>query len=304
MTSGILSVVLFCKNCDRTLEVALTSVISQQCDVELLVLDGGSSDGSVEILRKYERYIAYWRSFPDGSSTNAINEGVRRATGRVIGLLAGDDWYEPKALGKVIGCFKSNPELDVLSCGTRVAYFDGRERFLGEVQFTSRKQLSFTLPNLFRNPLICGRFIRKSIYETLGGFDARFNTADDLDFLVRVYFSRPQTAVHTELTYAYRAHPGSRTLSGDMDASLAMSKENLTIAETYLNSQKLSKDERRALLRTHGRSAARQAWILPRRGKFSEAAAVLCQAIRMNWLWPVQVIYWFGCYLLKSKRIT
>src|SRR5882762_5704885 len=247
MRNSVLSVVLFCKNCEATLGAALESVVSQQCDVELLVLDGGSSDRSVEIIRKYERHIAFWRSFADGSSANAISEGARRATGSVIGLLGGDDWYEPGSLGKVIQYFQNDPDLDVLSCGTRFAYFDATGRYLSEKIITDRDKLAFDLPKLFRRPLTCGRFIKRAAFERLGGFRAEYGTSDDLDFLIRLFFSGPKTDVNTALTYTYRAHPGSRTLGGDRDIRLSMARHNMTIAETYLASRKLSGRDRRAL---------------------------------------------------------
>lgn len=289
----MLSVVLFCRNCERTLGAALESVVSQSCDVELLVLDGGSTDRSVEIIRKYERHIAFWRSLPDGSSTNAINEGVRRATGQVIGLLAGDDWYEPESLGKVVRYFQNNPELDVLSCGTRFAYFDEAGRFLFDKTFTDRNQLSFDLLNLFRRPLTCGRFVRRRLYEGLGGFAAAYKSSDDLDFLIRLCLSGPKTEVNTNLTYTYRAHPGSRTLGGDRDILLMMARDNIDIAETYLAKRSLSRQNRNALLALHGQYAARGAWNCLRRGRLIDANSFVKRALETSSIWPAMLFYWF-----------
>jgi glycosyltransferase involved in cell wall biosynthesis len=289
----ILSIVVFCRNCEKTLDAALESTLSQRCDLELLVLDGGSTDSSVEIIRKFERHIAFWRSFPDGSSTNAIIEGVRRATGRAVGLLAGDDWYEPNSLRSVAKRFEDDPSLDVLSCGTRFAYYDDRGEFRSEKRFVRSEQLSFTLENLFRDPLTCGRFIKKSAYDALGGYSAAFKSSDDLDFLIRLYLSRPKTAVHNGLTYTYRAHPGSRTLSGDLNILLAMARDNVTIAEKYLPAPSLSTNERSALLALHGKFAARGAWNSLRCGRPTESAEFVKRALEKNVAWPLMVPFWF-----------
>lgn len=291
MTNAILSIVLFCRNCETTLDTALRSVVSQQRDVELLVLDGGSTDRSIEIIRRYESHIEFWRSFPDGSSTNAINEGVQRATGSVIGLLAGDDWYEPESLGKVIQRFQEDPAMDVLSCGTRFAYFDERGKFLRERKFVDKEELAFDLPHLFRNPLTCGRFVRRAAYTRLGGYSTTYKNSDDLDFLVRLYLSRPKAGVHPDLTYTYRAHSGSRTLGGDPGVILAMARDNMTIAETYLR-QEASLEDKGALLTLHGKSAARAAWHSLRRGDMVNAVSYGLRAWSRNALWPMKVLYW------------
>ena len=104
----LITVVVFVRNALATIAHALDSVVAQtQPGVELLVLDGGSVDGTVEVIRRYEDKIAFWRSAPDGGPTAAINEGVARAAGDVICLLPADDWLEPGALQTV--CRRPRP---------------------------------------------------------------------------------------------------------------------------------------------------------------------------------------------------
>src|SRR5712664_2527432 len=94
----LISVVVFARNAVATIGRTLDSVCSQRNRrIELIVLDGGSTDGTVEVIQKYRDRIAQLRSGPDGGPTNAINEGVRRATGDVICLLPADDWLEAEA---------------------------------------------------------------------------------------------------------------------------------------------------------------------------------------------------------------
>lgn len=85
------------------IEQAIRSVLLQGCaGLELLVLDGGSTDGTVELLRRYEPWIAWWRSSPDGGQTDALNEGFARATGDWLGWLNSDDVLLPGALDALI----------------------------------------------------------------------------------------------------------------------------------------------------------------------------------------------------------
>jgi glycosyltransferase len=85
------SVITACRNCRDTISEALESVLSQtHHDVELVVIDGGSTDGTVEILRRYEDRLAVLVSEPDNGIYDALNKGIRLATGEVVGFLHAD----------------------------------------------------------------------------------------------------------------------------------------------------------------------------------------------------------------------
>src|SRR6266403_1947202 len=167
-----ISVVVFARDSASTIEQALDSVTApENTDVELIVLDGGSTDGTVSAIEKYGEHIAYFRSRPDGGPTNAINEGVERARGDVICLLPGDDWFEPGALPFVASEFVQDSGLDVLTCGARIMRTDTNGNAGVWAEYRDEAHLAFTLPNILRNPLTCARFIRKRVYDKLGGMD-------------------------------------------------------------------------------------------------------------------------------------
>lgn len=102
------------------LDDCLGSIFSQheedgrELDLEVIVMDGGSTDGSVEIIRKYEDRLAYWVSAPDGGQTNALVEGFRHTTGDIMCWLNSDDFYMPGALAKIINYMNANPAVDVV----------------------------------------------------------------------------------------------------------------------------------------------------------------------------------------------
>jgi len=287
----------------ETTERALTSVLAQgQPPVGLLVIDGGSTDGTIDIVRKYESSIAHWRSYRDGNATVALNEGVERATGDVIALLPADDWIEPGGLGIVKNAFSADPDLDVVSCGTRIVHFERGGNLVVDAEFLAPKDLEFDMYGILRLPLTCGRFIRRRVYRRVGGHNPEYCMSNDLDFLIRVCLSRPKTKVVPQLVYSYRRHPASRTLGGGPDSIMDTSRGNISVSAHHLEYSPLMPDERSELRRLHGRSSARLAWILIARGRIHESMMTLLQTVRHNWLWPVQIIYWFGCYLLNSKR--
>lgn len=89
------------------LEETIDSVLSQDYpNLEYLIFDGGSTDNSVEVIKKYERHITYWESQPDDGQSHAINKGLAKATGDVINWLNSDDYYAPKALHTIARAFE------------------------------------------------------------------------------------------------------------------------------------------------------------------------------------------------------
>jgi glycosyltransferase involved in cell wall biosynthesis len=270
------------------------------------VLDGGSTDGTVDIIRRYENKVTFWRSHYDGSAIIAINEGVRRATGDVICLLPADDWVEPGAFDLVAREFAADPDLDVLSCGARIVHYEEGESEEGErpivdAEFLDPRVLEFKISNLVRGVLSGGRFIRRRIYQRVGEYNADYYMSNDLDFLIRVCLTRPRAKVLPRLIYTYRRHPASRTMGRDPEMDMAMMRGSIRVAADHLARSPLRSDERRELRGFHGRCCARLAWMSMVRGKPVEAVTVLRQAVAENGLWPIQVVYWLFRYILKSK---
>src|SRR5918993_5944601 len=106
-------------NQGRFIEETILSVVGQQYpDLEYIVIDGGSTDETVEVIRRYEGRLAHWVSEPDGGQAHAINKGLARATGDILAWLNSDDLYLPGALAFVASALKSNegPELLFGNC--------------------------------------------------------------------------------------------------------------------------------------------------------------------------------------------
>src|ERR1051326_2842776 len=111
----------------------ITSVLGQKYpNIEYMVIDGGSTDGSVDIIRRYEKDLAYWVSEKDRGQTHAINKGLRRATGEIIAYLNSDDYYLPSAFDRVAAHFRAHPDVDLIHGRCRTVDVGGNktgERF-------------------------------------------------------------------------------------------------------------------------------------------------------------------------------
>ncbi len=110
-----ISIVTCSYNQREFIEATIQSVINQNnVTLEYIVIDGNSTDGSQQIIRKYEDYISYWASEPDSGQSEAINKGLRMAKGDIVGWLCSDDLLLPNALQHVIQIFNRHPEIDAV----------------------------------------------------------------------------------------------------------------------------------------------------------------------------------------------
>lgn len=174
-----LSIITVCKNAAATIAMTIDSVLSQQAgEVEYIVIDGNSTDGTCAIVQSYGASIDKFICEPDGGIADAFNKGIERASGDIIGFVNADDQLLPGALAEVAHLFETFPEVDVFH--GNVLLYDGDE-FIKQVAPADRWWYPWRLV-LFNHP---STFVRKRVYERYGQFDTSFLYAMDDELYLR-----------------------------------------------------------------------------------------------------------------------
>jgi glycosyltransferase involved in cell wall biosynthesis len=185
-------------NGQRYLGGCLESVLRQTYrNIEHLVIDGGSSDGTVELLRSYSNRIALWKSEPDQGIYDAWNKALVEARGEWICFLGADDEFLPNAIGAYMTLAAENPEAEYLSSRVRIVHADGYGRTLG-CAWSWRKFAKFMC-----TPHV-GSMHRRSLLHRLGAYDTSYRIVADYELLLRARASL-STAYLPAVTVTMRA---------------------------------------------------------------------------------------------------
>lgn len=173
----LISVVTVVYNGEAHLEETIISVLGQDYgNVEYLIVDGGSTDNTLAILRKYEDRIDYWVSEPDHGIYAAMNKGLQMAGGELVGLLNADDFYQPGALGKVAESYRSE--------GSHGIYYG--DNIVLQEDLALKYRYHATL-RYWQGMPMCHQamFVHRDVYARLGMYSPGYRFAGDYEFLLR-----------------------------------------------------------------------------------------------------------------------
>jgi glycosyltransferase involved in cell wall biosynthesis len=178
-----ISVVTACYNSSRTIRQTIESVLAQRYPYfEHIITDGGSTDGTIQILKEYAHLN--WASEKDDGIYDAMNKGVKAATGDFVGVLNSDDWYAEGALDAVGSSFARHPDWDALFGD--IVFVDGAGN-----EIYRRKEACYDY-NVLRYSGICyvihpTLFVRRSVYEAVGYYrDKEFLSCADYEFILQL----------------------------------------------------------------------------------------------------------------------
>jgi glycosyltransferase involved in cell wall biosynthesis len=181
----LVSIVTVVRDRAGSLERAMASVFCQTYrPLEYVVIDGGSTDGSLEVIRRHADRLAYWISEPDRGISDAFNKGVAASTGSLIGLLNADDWMEPLQIERAVDALERS--------GAGFAFGDliyhdptGRplHRIAGDPEYA--RVIAGRMPEINHPSLLA----RREVHESVGPFDLRYRAAMDYDWLLRAHLA-------------------------------------------------------------------------------------------------------------------
>jgi glycosyltransferase involved in cell wall biosynthesis len=194
------------------LEQTIRSVLDQKYpNLEYIIIDGGSTDNSIDIIRKYEKSLDYWVSERDSGQSEALEKGFAKATGEIAAWINSDDYYEEDCFFKVAYAYRE--KAFAFFCGScQMIDQKGNEiRQLRTEKITYRSLIRYWKPHFC--PPQPSLFFKRAVLEELGGFDRSLRYA--MDFAIWLKASRQYKFQHTpeNMSY-YRVHPASKTGQG------------------------------------------------------------------------------------------
>lgn len=177
-----ISIVTVSYNAVKTIEQTINSIVNQSYpDIEYIIVDGGSTDGTVDIIKKYENKIAHWVSEPDAGIYDAMNKGISLSHGDVIGIINSDDWYSPDTVEKAM----------------EVLHDSAVDGVCGSIRYFSVSGERVKVPDVHSNPSLKAMhrgmsiahpsvFLRKDAYLKYGVFSLEYPIAGDYELLLRM----------------------------------------------------------------------------------------------------------------------
>jgi glycosyltransferase involved in cell wall biosynthesis len=247
------------------LEAAIRSVLLQGYpDLELIVVDGGSIDGSVDVLRRYEEWLTAWTSEPDGGQYDAINRGFERSTGTVLGWLNSDDMLVPGALAMIGAVFAD--------LGDRVEWVTGlpgawdEDGIPADVGAAPRYRRDWIEAGYYEGRLLGwiqqeSTFWTRNLWDSAGGrIDSSLRYAGDFELWRRFAFLAPLRVIEAQLA-GFRTHDAQKTALGLDEYYAEIDAHRGRLAPTWVKLGQRTRFTRRLLLDSYARLRSRDGGI-------------------------------------------
>ncbi len=227
----LISIVTVVFNSEAYLESTILSVLNTSYkNYEYIVIDGGSTDKTLDIIKQYEDRIDRWISESDRGIYDAMNKGIKLAKGKIIGILNSGDLYNPETLSIVDRIYREHSEDNNLIITGAMYRFDK----LTKIEFTQirtqrdlESKINLGMP--LNHP---ATFVTKDVYETIGYFNPDYKICGDHDFMFRVYHSRSTKFIFTDRILAAMSMGG---VSEQTSSLWIRAREKINIRKNKLN---------------------------------------------------------------------
>lgn len=212
MTSKRVSIVTPSYTQAAFLERTIRSVLEQDYeDLEYIIVDGGSTDGSLEIIRKYQDRLAWWVSEKDSGQTEAINKGFEHASGGILAWLNSDDTFEPGAIRQAVDQLDANPAASAVYGDAN--FINEDDRVIGRFPAAQTDLKKLRRGYVHVPQQAC--FFKAEYWKQVGPLDPSFYFAMDYDLWVRLTSLAPMVYVPGRIWANFRLHSDAKTIAAD-----------------------------------------------------------------------------------------
>ena len=235
-----ITIIIPCKNSEKTIQRTFDSIRLQNYEnLECIVMDGSSTDNTLDIIKKNKDIITHFISEEDKSGADACNKAIKISSGDLIGFLYSDDYLESTALKELSIAYLNNPSISVFSYGLSIEKLNNKKIIF---ESDNKKNINLTLNNiLFKHVL--NHFYKKEIFSKYGSyiplfFDETIFFSNDREFMIRLALNDVKNFVIEKVLYRMTTHEDSHT--GNRKNIVKIRYEHIGIADLYLKKSSLS----------------------------------------------------------------
>ncbi|MEG4168011.1 MULTISPECIES: glycosyltransferase [unclassified Microcoleus] len=291
------SVIIPVYNGSRYIVQAVESALSQTfTDLEIIVVDDGSSDRTQQVLQPYLDRIRYIYQENQGVAA-ARNIACQLAQGEFLAFLDADDYFLPSKLEKQLACFDDDPTLDMVQTGWLMVDETGKD--ISEMKpWQQAPKLDLESFIIFKCVRPSAMMLRRKCWEDLGGFDSHFSLGEDLDFALRLTLKGYKAVWLEEILTCYRQHN-----SNIMSSGLPLMKNTEILMKEFFNRPDLPESIRQLKNQEHYLSFQWLAWRMYRDGHLAEMAQCLEKSLQYTPFSPTKtVLNWVDTFRRASEE--
>jgi len=229
----LISIVTVCLNRVDFIERAVQSVLIQNYEpYEHIIIDGGSNDGTLDLLKKYSHLKVF--SDKDNGVYDAMNKGITKAKGDFIGLLNSDDFYSNDCFSHIVEVNRTQAEIDIIVGNANIVH-QSIDSELEIIRNIPSKVLQDPLnAATFSVPIPNAWFVKRHVFDKVGFFNQEFSLVADRDFLIRCWINNVNFYIDKMTFYNYLQHEGSLTISTDRIQRLKRIEQSISLSEKYM----------------------------------------------------------------------
>lgn len=229
----LISIITVVYNGEKYLEQTIQSVLNQTyTNIEYIIIDGKSTDKTLDIIKKYDNEISFWSSEPDKGIYDAMNKGIKKADGDYIGILNSDDYYELNAVEHIVNEISKFPDADVLFGNIYKLNMYFPEKILQN----NMKGTNLTKGFSIWHPTT---FVKQQIYTKHGLFDTSYKIAADYDLLLRFYLKNCKFQYINKVITNFREGGMSDYNNGTAQEQFRIHREHTTLWNAHFAKIKL-----------------------------------------------------------------